>query len=92
MPNGKPGDHPITDVTIHNRVVFGDPWDTVVFVQLASVKRSSTKPISASQDKTPALTPNLRIAGKAGNISIPATVNTIGAVTTVYSSRCDIRL
>jgi hypothetical protein len=28
MPNGKPGDHPITDVTIHNRVVLGDPWDS----------------------------------------------------------------
>ena len=28
MSNGKPGDHPITDVTIHNRVVFGDPWDS----------------------------------------------------------------
>jgi hypothetical protein len=27
MSNGKPGDHPITDVWIHNRVVFGDPWD-----------------------------------------------------------------
>ncbi len=25
--NGKPGDHPLTDVLIHNLVVFGDPWD-----------------------------------------------------------------
>ena len=28
MPNGKPSEHPITDVTIHNRVVLGDPWDS----------------------------------------------------------------
>src|ERR1700738_518758 len=26
MANGKPGDHPITDVMVHNSVVFGDPW------------------------------------------------------------------
>jgi hypothetical protein len=25
--NGKPGDHPLTDVFIHNLVVFGEPWD-----------------------------------------------------------------
>jgi hypothetical protein len=61
-------------------------------VRLASVKRSSTRPISASQDKTLAFTPNLRIAGKAGNISIPVTVNTIGAVTSVCSSRRETRL
>jgi hypothetical protein len=30
MPNGKPGDHPITDVMIHNRVVFGEPWDSLL--------------------------------------------------------------
>jgi hypothetical protein len=28
MANGKPGDHPITDVMVHNSVVFGDPWDS----------------------------------------------------------------
>ena len=28
MPNGKPGDHPITDVMIHNSVVFSEPWDS----------------------------------------------------------------
>jgi hypothetical protein len=25
--NDKPGDHPLTDVLIHNLVVFGHPWD-----------------------------------------------------------------
>jgi hypothetical protein len=26
--NGKPGDHPITDIMVHHRSVFGDPLDT----------------------------------------------------------------
>jgi hypothetical protein len=61
-------------------------------VRLASVKRSNTRPVSASQDKTLVLTPNLRIAGKAGSMSIPAVVNMIGAVTIVCSSRRETRL
>jgi hypothetical protein len=28
MPNGKPGDHPITDLMIHHLSVFGEPLDT----------------------------------------------------------------
>ena len=28
MPNGKPGDHPITDLMIHHLSVYGDPLDT----------------------------------------------------------------
>jgi hypothetical protein len=26
--NGKPGDHPITDITVHHMSVFGEPVDT----------------------------------------------------------------
>ncbi len=28
MPNGKSGDHPITDIMIHGRSVYGDPLDS----------------------------------------------------------------
>ena len=28
MPNGKPGDHPITDLMIHHFSVYGEPLDT----------------------------------------------------------------
>jgi hypothetical protein len=28
MPNGKPGDHPITDLMIHHLSVYGEPLDT----------------------------------------------------------------
>jgi hypothetical protein len=28
MPNGKPGDHPITDLMIHHLAVYGEPLDT----------------------------------------------------------------
>jgi hypothetical protein len=28
MPNGKPGDNPITDLMIHRIAVFGEPLDT----------------------------------------------------------------
>ena len=61
-------------------------------VRLASVKSSKTKPISARRRKTFLLKPALIIHGKAGNISIPAVVNTIGAVTIVPSRRRDTRL
>ena len=27
MPNGKPGDHPITDLMIHHLSVYGEPLD-----------------------------------------------------------------
>jgi hypothetical protein len=28
MPNGKPGDHPITDLMVHHIAVYGEPLDT----------------------------------------------------------------
>jgi hypothetical protein len=28
MPNGRPGDHPITDLMIHQLSVYGEPLDT----------------------------------------------------------------
>ena len=28
MPNGKPGDHPITDIMIHGLSVYGEPLDS----------------------------------------------------------------
>jgi hypothetical protein len=28
MPNGNPGDHPITDLMIHHLSVYGEPLDT----------------------------------------------------------------
>lgn len=30
MANGKPGDHPRTDLTIHNMVVYGEPTDGIL--------------------------------------------------------------
>ena len=30
MPNGKPGDHPITDITLHRLTVFGPEIDELV--------------------------------------------------------------
>ncbi|MGH9249419.1 MAG: hypothetical protein ACRD0W_07895 [Acidimicrobiales bacterium] len=30
MPNGKPGDHPLTDIVVHNQMVFGAPVDDLV--------------------------------------------------------------
>lgn len=30
MPNGKPGDHPLTDITIHRLEVFGMPCDDLI--------------------------------------------------------------
>jgi len=30
MPNGKPGDHPLTDIVVHNHEVFGSPVDDLV--------------------------------------------------------------
>ena len=41
--NGKPGDHPLTDVFIHKLVVFGDPWDDELreIVQLLGTQRAN---------------------------------------------------
>ena len=30
MPNGKPGDHPYTDVVIHGTSIFGSPIDDLI--------------------------------------------------------------
>jgi hypothetical protein len=30
MPNGKPGDHPLTDITVHDMTVFDDPCDELI--------------------------------------------------------------
>jgi hypothetical protein len=30
MPNGKPGDHPLTDIVIHGRRVYSEAADTLV--------------------------------------------------------------
>ncbi|TDC79510.1 hypothetical protein E1193_19005 [Micromonospora sp. KC606] len=30
MPNGKPGDHPITDIIVHRMEVFGPPCDDLI--------------------------------------------------------------
>ncbi|OHB77783.1 MAG: hypothetical protein A2Z34_11220 [Planctomycetes bacterium RBG_16_59_8] len=30
MPNGKPGDHPRTDLTIHDMAVYGEPTDGIL--------------------------------------------------------------
>ena len=30
MPNGKPGDHPLTDITLHRLTVFGPEIDELV--------------------------------------------------------------
>jgi hypothetical protein len=56
-------------------------------VRLASVKSSNTKPISARRRKMFALNPASSSFGSTGYMSIPAIVNTIGAVRTVCSSR-----
>jgi hypothetical protein len=31
MPNGKPGDHPLTDITVHRMEVFGAPCDDLIW-------------------------------------------------------------
>ena len=61
-------------------------------VRLASVKSSITRPTSAMWSAALAVNPALKIPCKAGNMSIPATVNTMGAVTIVRSIRRDNRL
>jgi hypothetical protein len=30
MPNGKPGDHPLTDIVVHGHAVFGAPYDDLI--------------------------------------------------------------
>lgn len=30
MPNGKPGDHPLTDLTVHDMEVYGSEADTLI--------------------------------------------------------------
>jgi len=30
MPNGKPGDHPLTDILIHNLKVYGQEGDDLI--------------------------------------------------------------
>lgn len=30
MPNGKPGDHPLTDITVHHLEVFGEACDDLI--------------------------------------------------------------
>jgi hypothetical protein len=30
MPNGKPGDHPLTDIVVHRQLVFGEPIDALI--------------------------------------------------------------
>jgi hypothetical protein len=30
MPNGKPGDHPLTDIVVHRSTVFGAPYDDLI--------------------------------------------------------------
>jgi len=30
MPNGKPGDHPISDITVHQMTVFGPACDNLI--------------------------------------------------------------
>lgn len=37
MPNGKPGDHPRTDLTIHNMVVYGEPLDGMLKTLIESM-------------------------------------------------------
>ena len=61
-------------------------------VRLASVNSSITRPSSAMTRKIAEYSAGLSIPCKRGNISMPATVNTMGAVTTVRSSRLDTRL
>ena len=38
MPNGKPGDHPLTDIVVHGIEVFGEPID-------ARVRRLAAHPL-----------------------------------------------
>ena len=52
----------------------------------------SIRNLPAMPRKIAEFSPGLRIPCKRGNISMPATVNTIGAVTIVLSSRRDTRL
>lgn len=61
-------------------------------VRLASVKRSKTRPGSARLRKTFALNPAFWIDGREEDISIPATVKTMGGVRIVRSNRPDTRL
>ena len=61
-------------------------------VRLASVKSSITRPTSAIWSAAFAVNPALKIPCKAGNMSIPAIVNTMGAVRIVCSTRRDSRL
>ena len=42
MPNGKPGDHPISDAAIHKLPVYGEPTDSQLrrIVQLLGYQRA----------------------------------------------------
>jgi hypothetical protein len=52
MPNGKPGDHPITDLMIHHLAVYGEPLDTELrqLGQLMSITDCATGLNSSGTD------------------------------------------
>ena len=40
MPNGKPGDHPLTDILVHRHVVYGEGVEEVVRTVAAECSES----------------------------------------------------
>jgi hypothetical protein len=42
MPNGKPGDHPITDIVVHKQSVFGAPFDDLIR-EIEALARDETR-------------------------------------------------
>ena len=65
---------------------FRIPRKTFKSVRLASVKSNRTSPTSARCKNIFGVPPDASIPGSEENISMPVTVNTIGAVTTVRST------
>lgn len=56
MPNGKPGDHPITDLFVHNHDVYGNEADKIIKDIAKIIGRKQTedwleKEIGWSNDK-----------------------------------------
>ena len=62
-------------------------FNTCRSVRLASVKSSKTRPTSATRRNTSGLAFRSRSSGRRSRTSMPAAVNTMGAVTTVRSNR-----
>ena len=71
MPNGKPGDHPLTDIAVHRMEVFGAPCDELIL----DISRRPGGP--AALDRLDLHTLDPRFGGRPDHAALEATLRSI---------------